>query len=51
MKTIAITVTLVIFVFPSLFAQEQTNPRIPTGKDFMLEINMTPFTGDDIFRD
>lgn len=49
MKTIAITVTLVIFVFPSLFAQEQTNPRIPTGKDFMLEINMTPFTGDDIF--
>jgi len=49
MKTIAITVTIVLFVFPSLFAQEQTNPRIPTGKDFMLEINMTPFTGDDIF--
>ncbi len=50
MKTISSITLLTLFVFSALALQSQTNSKIPSGKDFMIEINMTPFTGEEIFK-
>jgi hypothetical protein len=50
MKVLALTITFVVFGLSALVSQEQSKPKIPTGKDFMFEIDFTPFTGEQIMK-
>jgi len=50
MKVLTLIIACMIFGLSSLISQEQTKSKIPTGKDFMFEIDFTPFTGDQIIK-
>ncbi len=50
MKVLTLIIACMIFGLSSLISQEQAKSKIPTGKDFMFEIDFTPFTGDQILK-
>jgi len=50
MKSLTLIVVLIFFGISTSLSQTETNSKIPTGKDFMFEVDLTPFTGDQIIR-
>ena len=50
MKVTALAIAFVVFGLSALMSQEQSKSKIPIGKDFMFEIDFTPFTGDQIIK-